>query len=93
MDDELFIADLFTNELLSGDLKSEIRSLSTSASKATRFLDCVIKPAISTNNGYRILNKLLTVMKNSGNDYVILLAENIHSMLNTILHGKTGFIT
>ena len=92
MDDELFMAELHTNELLPGNLKNELKSLSTSAQKATKFLDQVIQPSI-TNNGNRILNTLLTVMRSSDNNVVIQLADNIHSMLNPTLcsDNKTGF--
>ena len=92
MDDELFIAELYTNELLPGDLKNEIKSLTTSAKKATKFLDHVIEPSI-TNNDNRIFNILLTVMRSIDNNDVIRLADNIHSMLNpTLCSGnKTGF--
>ena len=92
MDDECFIAKLFGNGLLPGDLKNEIKSLSTSAKKATEFLDHVIRPAITTN-GDEMLNVLLTVMRNSGNNYVIHLADKIFSMLNPTLSSsnKTGY--
>ena len=92
MDDECFIAKLFGNGLLPGDLKNEIKSLPTSAQKATKFLDRIIQPAITTN-GDEMLNVLLTVMRNSGNNYVIYLADKIFSMLNPTLSSsnKTGY--
>ena len=43
MDDEYFVAELYANDLLPGDLKNEIKSLTTSAKKATKFLDDVIQ--------------------------------------------------
>ena len=91
MDDECFIAELYSNNLLPGDLKHEIKSLTTSAKKAAEFLDRVIQPAVTTN-GNKMFNVLLTVMRNSGNNDVIHLAENIFPMLNPILHSsnKTG---
>ena len=90
MDDEIFIADLYTNELLPGDLRNEIKSLPTSAKKASKFLDKVIEPSVKDNSSV-ILNTLLTVMKKSGNSVVIQLAENIQSMTNTLLSSsRTG---
>ena len=80
MNDDLFIAELYTNGLLPDDLKSEINTLPTSAKRAIKFLDQVIKPAID-NNGSRIFYTLLTVMEHSDNHVVIKLAEHILSML------------
>ena len=92
MDDEYFIAELYANDLLPGDLKNEIKSLTTSAKKAAEFLDRVIQPAVTTN-GDKMLNTLLTVMINCGNNEVIHLADNIFSMLNPTLSNsnKTGY--
>ena len=92
MDDEYFIAELYTSDLLPGDLKNEIKSLTTSAKKAAEFLDRVIQPAVTTN-GENMFNALLTVMRNSGNNDLIHLAENIYPMLNPTLHrsNKTGY--
>ena len=94
MDDEYFVAQLYANDLLPGDLKNEIKSLTTSAKKATKFLDDVIQPAVTSNRN-EMLNILLTVMRNSGNNDVIQLAENIYSMINPILSSsnKTGYYT
>ena len=92
MDDEYFIAELYSSDLLPGDLKNEIKSLTTSAKKATEFLDRVIQPAVTTNRDKMFIT-LLTVMRNSGNNDVIHLAENIFSMLNPTLSSsnKTGY--
>ena len=92
MDDEYFVAQLYANDLLPGDLKNEIKSLTTSAKKATKFLDDVIQPAVTSNRN-EMLNILLTVMRNSGNNDVIQLAENIYSMINPILSSSntTGY--
>ena len=81
MNDEYFVAELYSRQLLPGDLKNEIKSLNTSAKKATEFLDRVIEPGV-TNNVDIMFNTLLTVMRNSGNHDVIQLAKNICSMLN-----------
>ena len=92
MDDEYFVAELYANDLLPGDLKNEIKSLTTSAKKATKFLDDVIQPAVISNRN-EMLNILLTVMRNSGNNDVIQLAESIYSMINPILSSSntTGY--
>ena len=94
MDDEYFVAELYSNDLLPGDLKNEIKSLTTSAKKASKFLDDVIQPAV-TNDGDKMFNKLLAVMKSSDKDNVIQLAENIYSMINPMLSSSntTGYYT
>ena len=62
MDDVTFIASLYSRDLLPGDTKLVINSLSTQAEKAAYFLDHVIEPLV----GFSRLNKLLEVMENSG---------------------------
>ena len=88
MNDQIFMEELFTNGLLPGNLRNELQSLDTSAQKATKFLEDVIKPAV-TNNGDNILNTLLTIMRNSDKDNVIQLAEHIHSMINPTLSSSS----
>ena len=92
MDDEYFIAELYANDLLPGDLKNEIKSLNTSAKKASEFLDRVVQPSVTTN-GDKMFITLLIIMRNCGNNDVIHLAENIFSMLNptSSSNNKTGY--
>ena len=90
MDDENFITQLYANDLLPGDLKNEIKSLTTSVKKAAEFLEHVIRPTV-TNNADKMFVTLLTVMRNSSNNDAIQLAENIHSLINPILSSnETG---
>ncbi|XP_065883280.1 uncharacterized protein [Dysidea avara] len=77
MNDTLFIASLYSNNLLPGDMKDVIESISTKAQKATKFLDSIIKPTIESNDGTRF-GVLLEVMKDS-EDY------NIRKLADTIL--------
>ena len=58
MNDVIFIAELYSRDLLSNDLKEHIESLSTSARKASYFLDHVIKPSVTSS-----FDKLLNVME------------------------------
>ena len=88
MNDQIFMEELFANGLLPGNLRNEIQSLDTLAQKATKFLEDVIKPAV-TNNGDNMLNTLLTIMRNSDKDNVIQLAERIHTMINTTLSSSS----
>ena len=81
MNDDIFTAELYTNELLPGDLKEYLESLSTSAKKASKFLDTVIKPSIDKNDVTR-LSTLLRVMRNSDDSIAIRLAEEIQPTLH-----------
>ena len=89
MSDSIFIAKLFKNGLLPNNCKAELKSLSTSADKAARFLDDVIEPALKVDNesGERNVQfiLLLSVMKQSGYDNVKQLAETITSELDQSL--------
>jgi len=75
MDDTLFIADLFSEGLLPGNLKDQIQKKSTSADKAMHFLDNGIKPGLTSDVGS--FNKLLNVMKGSEYGEVKELAQKI----------------
>lgn len=81
MDDSLFLANLYKSDLLPGDLKASVESLSTPAMKATRFLDAVIKPAITNNQSERF-NLLLSTMKICDNTTVKCLGEEIMNLIN-----------
>ena len=64
MDDAHFTAELFSNDLLPGTLKSQLKSEKTSADKAALFLDSVIEPSV-TSDGGSSFDKLLHVMEDS----------------------------
>ena len=90
MNDSLFSANLYGKKLLPGDLKANIQSLSTSADKATKFLDAVIEPAIN-NGDIRQFKLLLSIMSDSDNSSVKSLAEEIIDTLKDIhLGDQTG---
>ena len=90
MDDNIFFANLYGKNLLPGDLKANIKSLSTPAEKAMKFLDAVIEPAIN-NNERAQFKLLLSIMNDSDNITVKSLAEEIMSALNyEQLNGQTG---
>ena len=80
MDDPIFVAELFSHDLLPGDHYDKVKSpAKTRAEKATHFLDSVIKPTISTDDG-RCFIELLNVMEDS--DFGIKeLAQQIRSKL------------
>ena len=75
MDDPNFTAKLYSARLLSSYLKEyvESRSPATRTEKATRFLDQVIKPSMTS------FDKLLHVMEDSEYQHVKELAEEIRT--------------
>jgi len=48
MDDAYFIASLYSNNLLPGNLKDEVKSKPTRADKVSHFLDKMIEPSIKS---------------------------------------------
>ena len=78
MDDAVFTAELFSNNLLPGNLKSQIKSEKTSADKAALFLDSVIEPSVTSDGGSSFY-KLLHVMDEY--QHVKELAEQIRDNL------------
>lgn len=80
MDDTTFISELFTANLLPGNLKAEIKSLATPADKADYFLDRVVFPNI--DNDRTNFDKLLSVLKKSNNDAVKNVATEVTRAIN-----------
>ena len=66
MNDALFIAKLYSCDLLPDDIKEHVHSVSlpTKANKAMYFLDHVIKPSVTTGVGSSF-DQLLNVMEDS----------------------------
>ena len=90
MEDNIFVAELYKNNLLPNDLKAVIDLSSTRAGKVTKFLDSVIKPSVENLNDVNF-NVLLQVMMSSNDNAVKQLAEAIISMLNqNCLHSEKG---
>ena len=79
MDDPIFVAELFSHDLLPGNHYDQVKSLATRADKATHFLDSVIRPSIVTDDGS--FNELLNVMEDSEYCNVKELAQQIRSKL------------
>ena len=64
INDVIFMAELYSRDLLPDDLKEHVESLVTSAKKASYFLDHVIKPSITIGDASRF-DDLLNVMEDS----------------------------
>ena len=78
MDDVRFITKLYSERLLPGNLKSQVKAQKTSADKAALFLDSVIEPSV-TSDGGSSFDKLLNVMMDSEYQHVKELAKQIRS--------------
>ena len=81
MKDDIFMAELFKHKLLPDTLKETLDVIPVSTTRATKFLDNVIKPAVSTDN-IGIFDALLEIMKNCDYEAVKKLAESISSELS-----------
>ena len=82
MDDAVFVAKLFSNDLLPGDLTNQLKLVHrTSADKAALFLDSVIKPSMRTSDGGSSFDKLLHVMEDSEYQHLKELVVQIRTSL------------
>ena len=79
MDDTVFRAELFVNDLLPGDHKERVESLTTESDKAVYFLDHVIKPSVTGGDHGSSFDKLLNVMEDSDHQGVKELAKEIRT--------------
>jgi len=79
MGDSIFVAELFSHDLLPGDHYDQVESQSTRADKAVFFLNHVIKSSLITDDGS--FNELLNVMEGSEYCNVKELAQQILSKL------------
>jgi len=87
MDDDVFVAELFSAKLLPGDAKAQVKSKPTRANKAAYFLDHVIEPSLATT--FSSFNKLLKVMENNDYNGMKELAKLIKSSLtDKLVMGK-----
>ena len=90
MNDTVFLAKLYSNDLLPGGMNEIIKSIPTASQRTTELLDNVIKPTINSNDGTR-LGVLLEVMKDSEDDNLRRLASTILSALREgLINAKTA---
>ena len=85
--DDDFMSELHKHDLLPGDLRSILESLTAHNQRSSYFLDNVIKPALAVGNS-RCLISLLTVMKGDKHDNVKDLAKEIEKELVTDIKCK-----
>jgi len=79
MDDPIFVAELFSHDLLPGDHYDQVESRSTRADKAVYLLNHVIKPSLITDDGS--FNELLNIMEDSEFPNAKKLTQQIRSKL------------
>lgn len=89
MNDALFIAKLYSHDLLPDDTKEHVQSLPTRADKAMYFLDHVIKPSVTTSVGSSF-DQLLNVMEDSEYQGVKELAKLIRTSLRKRSSNDNG---
>ena len=90
MNDAIFIAELYSHDLLPGDLKNQLNlSDKTPAVKATIFLDSVIEPSVISDIGSSF-DKLLNVMEDSEYQGVKELAEQIRTSVRKRSNSDNG---
>ena len=80
MNDVIFIAELYSRDLFPDDVKEHVESLTTSAKKASYFLDHVIKPNVTSSSGNMFV-ELLKVMEDSDYQNVKELTKSIRDSL------------
>ena len=88
MNNAIFMAELYSRDLLPDNLKEHVESLATSAKKASYFLDYVIKPSVTIGDASRF-DDLLNVMEDSEYQGVKELAKLIRdsTVMNTAGNG------
>jgi len=80
IEDADFMKELDKHDLLPGDLKSSLESITIQHERSSYFLDNVIKPRLTIDNDECFV-KLLTVMKGTKYDNVKELAKSIEKEL------------
>ena len=80
VDDTTFLAKLFSCNLLPGNLMNQVMAKETRADKAVCFLNGKISSDISIGD-FRSFDKLLSIMEDSGNNSLKLLAKKIRTAL------------
>ena len=89
MNDVTFTAQLFSHDLLPGNLNDQVKLLAAASDKAAHFLDCVIKPAVTIGVD-RSFNELLNVMEDSEYCNLKELVQQIKSKLKSNADTTTG---
>ena len=89
MNDAIFIARLYSCDLLPGDLKERVESLRTEAEKTMYFMDHVIKPSVTSDDGSSF-DKLLNVMESCNYPCVKELANHIRASIRKRSNSDNG---
>ena len=90
MNDAIFIAKLYSCDLLPHDLKERVESLRTEAEKTMYFIDHMIKPSVTSDDGSSF-DKLLNVMEScNGYPCVKELANQIRASIRKRSNSDNG---
>ena len=87
MKNDMFLSELRQHGLLPETVNTTLKSLASSAERASYFLDTILKPGVSSDGG-DCLSKLLSLMKSSALENVAELAKKIMAELDDII--KSG---
>ena len=90
MNDVIFIAKLYSCDLLPDDLKEHVESLQTEAERTMYFIDNVIKPSVTSDNGSSSFDKLLNVMESCNYPCVKELANQIRASIRKRSNSDNG---
>ena len=85
--DTEFIEELLKHDLLPGDLKIKLESMTVHYERSSYFLDSVIKPQLAVGDHKGFVN-LLTIMKNCKYDNVKDLAKRVDEELAVYIKLK-----
>ena len=83
MKNSIFLSQLKHHHLFPEDVSTTLESLTTSAEKASYFLDNVIKPSMNAGSD-TCFAALVTVMMDSTLEHLVELAETIKSELDAV---------
>lgn len=84
MDDVEFTSQLYSRNLLPGNLKKQVDAKPTTADKAMHFLDYGIEPGFSSDDG-TLFHDLLSIMNESNNRVTMQLAKKISGKFGCII--------
>jgi len=88
MNDPKFLADLYSQDFLSGDMKNKIESMDTQPAKASYFLDQVIKPSLTMTEN-NLFEKLVKLIEDSDSEVLKDLSRKLKKMLES-QHSEEG---
>lgn len=90
MDDVTFFGQLYSQDLLPGDLKAKVKSQTTQAEKASYFLDNAIEPSLRTGNNKEAIESLVSIMAKYSDPACKKLANEMSGELRLHIHAHNA---